>query len=109
MPLNREPYIPGSSLRGKMRSLLDRHFNNPLYRQGSVQFHECQDLPKLTQNVQCAKYLVLHHSKLRGQDTMPTRLIVRDTFLTPVNHVEASRQQLIPIADFTEIKMGSFY
>ena len=28
-PLTREPYIPGSSLRGKMRSLLDRHLDRP--------------------------------------------------------------------------------
>ena len=35
-PLTREPYIPGSSLRGKMRSLLDRYrgleLNQPIGR-----------------------------------------------------------------------------
>ena len=45
-PLTREPYIPGSSLRGKMRSLLDRHLDRPLNKfirrnPPHVRVHEC--------------------------------------------------------------------
>lgn len=46
-PINREPYIPGSSLRGKMRSLLDRslgnEINHPIRRENPpVRIHECK-------------------------------------------------------------------
>ena len=43
--LNRQPYIPGSSLRGKIRSLLDRHFENELNKPigSGVNVHECQE------------------------------------------------------------------
>jgi CRISPR-associated protein Csm3 len=34
-PLTREPYIPGSSLKGKLRAILERLLNKPLNRQGS--------------------------------------------------------------------------
>ena len=51
---NRQPYIPGSSLRGKMRGLLDRHFNNALEKRvgRDVRVHECQG-PHGLQDVPC--------------------------------------------------------
>ena len=79
-PITREPYIPGSSLRGKMRSLLDRHENNLLISRGSVQVHECEKLSDYADCSVCQVFGVTPQ-KLK-QDTMPTRLIVRDTFLT---------------------------
>src|SRR4051794_8429505 len=44
-PVSREPYIPGSSLRGKMRSLLDKHFGNESNKkiQRDVFIHECKE------------------------------------------------------------------
>lgn len=46
-PVTREPYIPGSSLRGKMRSLLERAMNKNLTkeiqeREPKVRIHECE-------------------------------------------------------------------
>jgi CRISPR-associated protein Csm3 len=45
-PLTNEPYIPGSSLKGKMRSLLERHTkaeqNRPIHRK-AISTHECED------------------------------------------------------------------
>jgi CRISPR-associated protein Csm3 len=46
-PVTREPYIPGSSLRGKMRSLLDKHFGKDANkfiqrREPVVRVHECE-------------------------------------------------------------------
>src|SRR6185295_12787452 len=45
-PVSREPYIPGSSLRGKMRSLLDKHLGNDankfIHRNPDVRVHECE-------------------------------------------------------------------
>jgi CRISPR type III-A-associated RAMP protein Csm3 len=34
-PVTREPYIPGSSLRGKIRALLERAYNLPLNKKGA--------------------------------------------------------------------------
>lgn len=80
-PFNREPYIPGSSLRGKMRGLLDRHFNLPLRNMGGVQVHGCQRPKDYAQCEVCQVFGVAPSGDLRGR-TMPTRLIVRDVSLT---------------------------
>ena len=84
-PLTREPYIPGSSLRGKMRSLLDRHLDRPLnkpIRQNPprVRIHECD---KSADYKKCSVCQVFGVAPTRDmEDTMPTRLIVRDALLT---------------------------
>ncbi len=84
-PLTREPYIPGSSLRGKMRSLLDRHFNRSLNKPirrnpPRVRVHECD---RLADYNECSVCQVFGVAPARGmEDTMPTRLIVRDALLT---------------------------
>ena len=86
-PFNRQPYIPGSSLRGKMRGLLDRHFNNQLNknvgrRDAQVRVHECQNRQDYSVCRVCQVFGVAPTTRdLRGQ-TMPTRLIVRDVSLT---------------------------
>ena len=84
-PLTREPYIPGSSLRGKMRSLLDRHLNrelNKFIRRGrpQVRVHECDNLSDYQSCEVCQVYGVAPTANMG--DTMPTRLIVRDALLT---------------------------
>ncbi len=101
--INRQPYIPGSSLRGKMRSLLDRHFNNPLNKPvgRDVHVHECNSPGDYNRCPVCQVFGAAPARGLRGK-TMPTRLIVRDTFLTP-----DSKQKLEVTdtdTDFTEIK-----
>ena len=102
-PFNRQPYIPGSSLRGKMRGLLDRHFNNSLNKRvgRDVRVHECQKPADYNQCPVCQVFGVAPIRDLRGK-TMPTRLIVRDAFLT-----EQSLQKLREAdtdVPFTEIK-----
>ena len=99
-PLNREPYIPGSSLRGKMRSLLDRHFNNRLYTQGSVQVHECRDPAAYAECSVCQVFGVTPQ-RLK-QNTMPTRLIVRDTPLTKESREKLTEAETDSL--FTEAK-----
>ena len=99
---NRQPYIPGSSLRGKMRSLLDRHFNNPLdKRVGSVRVHECEKPTDYNACQVCQVFGVAPQRDLRGK-TMPGRLIVRDTFLTSESLEALDRADTD--TDFTEIK-----
>ena len=100
---NREPYIPGSSVRGKMRGLLDRHFNNPLEKRvgRDVRVHECQAPDAYNECPVCQVFGVAPIRQLSGK-TMPTRLIVRDTFLT-VESLEVL-EKADTDTDFTEIK-----
>lgn len=100
---NRQPYIPGSSVRGKMRSLLDRHFEKELNKPvgSGVRLHECKTPTDYYECQVCQVFGVAPQRDMRGK-TIPGRLIVRDTFLTPES-LEA-----LDIADtdtdFTEIK-----
>ena len=85
-PLTREPYIPGSSLRGKMRSLLDRHLDRPLNKfirrnRPQVRVHECDQLADYNDCSVCQVFGIAPSGNMA--DTMPTRLIVRDALLTP--------------------------
>ena len=79
---DRKPYIPGSSLRGKMRGLLDRHFNNDLNKPvgRDVHVHECETPNDYKACPVCQVFGVAPIRQLSGE-TLPTRLIVRDTFL----------------------------
>ena len=100
---NRQPYIPGSSLRGKIRGLLDRHYekdlNKPVGR--DVRVHECKTPAEYNICPVCQVFGVAPIQQLRGK-TMPTRLIVRDAFLTPESL--ASLDKADTDTDFTEIK-----
>ena len=100
---NRQPYIPGSSLRGKIRGLLDRHFENPLEKRvgRDVRVHECETPDDYNGCPVCQVFGVAPIRQLRGK-TMPTRLIVRDTFLTPESLASLDRADTD--TDFTEIK-----
>lgn len=101
--INRQPYIPGSSLRGKMRGLLDRNYNNPLNKGvgRDVRVHECDTLADYKACPVCQVFGVAPQKALRGK-TMPTRLIVRDTFLTDESFTALDRADMD--TDFTEIK-----
>lgn len=100
---NRQPYIPGSSLRGKMRGLLDRHLekqlNQPISR--DVRIHACKTQDEYDKCEVCQVFGVAPQGELRGK-TMPTRLIVRDTFLTPESLASLDRADTD--TDYTEIK-----
>lgn len=101
--LNRQPYIPGSSLRGKMRSLLDRHFKNELNKSvgRDVNVHECSEPDAYKTCPVCQVFGVAPQGAMRGE-TMPTRLIVRDTFLSDNSKDQLDNADLD--TDFTEIK-----
>ncbi|MCL6562817.1 MAG: type III-A CRISPR-associated RAMP protein Csm3 [Firmicutes bacterium] len=84
-PLTQYPYIPGSSLKGKLRALVERTLEDlPLNRDGgpNVKRHECSDRS-------CPSCRVFGSVGGRTEDNIPSRLAVRDLFLTP-----ASREQL---------------
>ncbi len=100
---NRQPYIPGSSLRGKMRSLLDRHFAKELNKSigRDVRVYECETPEEYYTCPISQVFGVAPQQKLRGK-TMPTRVIVRDIFLTDESLAVLDRADTD--TDFTEIK-----
>ena len=101
---NREPYIPGSSLRGKMRGLLDRHFDNLLNTPvgTGVQVHQCKTPDEYNACPVCQVFGVAPTEEELKGETMPTRLIVRDTFLT--KEALSVLDMADTDTDFTEIK-----
>jgi CRISPR-associated protein Csm3 len=74
-----EPYLPGSSLKGRMRSLLER--DRGLRLKGNGEPHGCTDL-------RCLFCRVFGPHKETRHEFGPSRLIVRDAYLT-----EASRRE----------------
>ncbi len=88
-PVTREPYIPGSSLKGKMRALLEKALssnntniannkrnigtrNNPIF------IHVCDDYNLA---LSCQLCRIFGSSGKEGGKNFPARLIVRDSYL----------------------------
>jgi len=96
-PMTGEPYIPGSSLRGKMRSLTEKYMGVKLVQHANVTMHTAENQEDYESSPIANIYGV------PAQDfNLPTRLIVRDVMLTP-----ASREQLLKARTdlpFTEVK-----
>lgn len=62
-----QPYIPGSSLKGKMRCLLE----------------QAAGAPKIGLNAEVNNLFGIIESKANGTNNQPSKLIVRDAMLTP--------------------------
>ena len=101
--LDNRPYIPGSSLKGKMRSLLERRLGRPLNRYISrgrveVRIHECDDEHTYRTCDLCKVFGVAGDQPF----ATPTRLYVRDV---PLNEEDAGRlEQMDTEFPYTEIK-----
>lgn len=98
-PMTNQPYIPGSSLKGKMRSLLDKYENKEInFPKGDKKFHVCQTLESYQKCDSC------HVFGVSGDQDFsePTRLVVRDVFLSE----ESIRKLKTAHTDlpFTEVK-----
>jgi CRISPR-associated protein Csm3 len=100
-PVTREPYIPGSSLKGKLRSLFERRRGmdyNRGHRVGGqdIRRHECT-------KISCPVCRLFGATAERQDErNLPARLIVRDCFLT-----RDSEKQLTAIdtgLQYTELK-----
>lgn len=98
-PVTKEPYIPGSSLKGKMRSLLELHLgkhNDPSIR-GWGAVHTCADS-------ECP-VCVIFGSSADESTNGPTRLVVRDAILDDAYKKEQKRKDSNWTAfDLTESK-----
>lgn len=81
-PLTKEPYIPGSSIKGKMRSLLEtRFFSDRLETQKYV-VAKGEPCGCGLSNCPACVIFGCSVSKNRSEDLGPTRIIVRDAALT---------------------------
>jgi len=76
-PLTRRPYIPGSSLKGKMRALFERTANKKFNRHSGqeVYRHECSDPA-------CDVCRLFGATGGKAGENLPARLIVRDCKLS---------------------------
>ncbi len=72
-PQNGQPYLPGSSIKGKMRSLLEWKLGE--VKDGKV--HECE-------NADCLICKLFGRGAQKSEKAMagPTRLVIRDAYLT---------------------------
>ena len=118
-PLTDEPYIPGSSLKGKLRhltewslGLIDRHPKHKVY--GA---YHCSELAQPRPSDNGADrwdkaYLVGRLFGVASDDSQvrqtagPTRLTVRDAFL--VESARKEMQQILGEGIFTELKTENF-
>ena len=100
-PLTDEPYIPGSSLRGKIRSLLDRYqgleLNQPI---GQVHIHQCKTLDEYKSCRVCPVFGIA--ADVKG--LVPTRLIVRDVLLTDKAKQDLEAEEIDTDMRYTEVK-----
>jgi len=77
--LTNRPYIPGSSLKGKMRSLLEKYHNKPInFPKNKPAFHVCQSAEPYKSCDVCQVFGVSGEQDF----ATPTRLVVRDIFLS---------------------------
>lgn len=94
-PHTREPYIPGSSLKGKMRSLMEWKLNK-INEKGDV--HRCKDRDN---NKTCPICRVF--GTMAGDSTYgPTRIIVRDAELSNDFKEKIKNEGLIITEEKTE-------
>ncbi|MEW5958021.1 MAG: type III-A CRISPR-associated RAMP protein Csm3 [Chloroflexota bacterium] len=98
-PLTNRPYIPGSSLRGKIRSLTEKYTGAPQNQPiGKAKIHTCKNEADY-QNCQVCQ---VFGAPGENEFSTPTRLIVRDVPMTDASADELT--QLRTDLPFTEVK-----
>ena len=93
-PLTNAPYIPGSSLKGKMRSLLEAREmgNNPQMREFLLKGSPCQCGRRSC--AVCMIFGVSAGGKGKDDDLGPTRILVRDALLTSEDKARFEKNEL---------------
>lgn len=99
-PLTNQPYIPGSSIKGKIRSLLEKLDGAPQNQSmgKDVKIHVCENFEKYV-GCKICKIFGLPGEKTFG---LPSRLIVRDVEITPKS-IEALKSAITDY-EFSEVK-----
>lgn len=93
-PWNNQPYIPGSSLKGKLRSLLEKYYEKDLNQNiGGARIHSCgtdydaskdpegKKLEKIKESYAACEVCLAFGLPGERAFATPTRLVVRDAFL----------------------------
>jgi len=86
-PLTNQPFIPGSSLKGKMRSLFEVAIGAPLKRTANLDNGPAQEGPSAD----------LYGNAAGGKSQIPSRLIVRDCNL--INAEELLQKTEVPYTE----------
>jgi len=104
-PLTSEPYVPGSSIKGKMRSLIEWSLGGEYLTEDKHHPHQCNrvDCP-VCRVFGAAAEKAPEEGEVRG----PTRLIVRDAYLTPKSREQLLEMNLERGTLFTETKQEVF-
>lgn len=105
-PLTEEPYIPGSSLKGKMRYLLEWHLGGK-YITESDQYHVYKGEEGPVGRIFGVAPGNDRRSKELAQQRGPTRLLVRDAYLTP-DSKQALERMTARGGYLTEVKQEVF-
>lgn len=99
-PLTNQPYIPGSSLRGKMRSQTEKVKGLKQNKDiGQVKIHSCQSDGDYSTCPVCVIFGVPADDKVKS--AKPARLLVRDVLLSEDSVKEFEQ---IKVKSFSEIK-----
>lgn len=103
-PLTREPYIPGSSLKGKMRALSERYFKKEYNRsiKKDIKIHVCSSKEQAIKCPVCRLFGSTAWKDVQIPSNFPSRLKVRDAFLTrySVKELSEAEEGLL----YTEVK-----
>jgi CRISPR-associated protein Csm3 len=95
-PLSGEPYIPGSSLKGKMRSLSEKYLGLPMKSHANVTMHTAENAQEYRDSAVAQIYGVP-----AADFNLPTRLVVRDVGLTEESRAAMNAAR---VDQYTEIK-----
>lgn len=88
-PLTKEPYIPGSSLKGKMRSELEKKYGSKKEKKeknNSVFYVDEERFPCGCGKKDCLICTIFGAYKNQTAKSAPTRIIVRDAMLSKENN-----------------------
>lgn len=98
-PITQEPYIPGSTLKGKMRSLLEMHYGEI----GDKPMGAVRNGPSEKEGQRTVK---LFGNASNEKHQRPSRIIVRDSFLSKVQEENKTPADFFKGTDllFTEVK-----
>lgn len=104
-PINNQPYIPGSSLKGKLRSLFEKMTGAPQNKDmgtasNEVRIHNAENDEQYTKWDVNPIFGIPSDTKVAI--AAPTRLIVRDVFLKPASVLEL--ELLRTAQPYTEVK-----
>jgi len=114
-PLTRAPYVPGSSLKGKLRSLLTKAHDLELRQLGRVRLHWCTTPGDYASCLVCPTFGQFPSGPGRDEYAFvtPTRLTVRDSRLLPrleinepsgIRHASWDDSELETDLPYTEVK-----